>query len=399
MYKQFLNLGRQPLANKFLTKAQTLKKEVFYDLNIGFNSEYSLVSILKTIPSKKMFNDKYPYRSSMSNTIIKYFYNLSKKIIKDFNPNCFLEIGSNDGTLMKNFDKKKSICVEPCKNHAKITTRMGYKTYQNFWNLKLAKKIKKKYKTVDLIYSANAISHINDLKSVFKAIRYLLSEKGVLIIEDPSLLNCLKLGSYDQFYNEHIYVFSLLSMVKLLKKHDMEVYNVEQLSTHGGSLRYYIKKESNNKFKIQKSINNQLLKETKYGLDKFKTYKIFGKKVENSKKELKKIFVNLKKQNKKIVSYGATAKSCTVFNYCKIGNDLIDCVLDTTPDKVGKYTPGTHIKIKKYNKNSLKNIDFAFLSAWNFKNEIFMKEKKYIKNGLKFITHTPNPQIIKKINV
>jgi len=111
MYKQFLNLGRQPLANKFLTKAQTLKKEVFYDLNIGFNSEYSLVSILKTIPSKKMFNDKYPYRSSMSNTIIKYFYNLSKKIIKDFNPNCFLEIGSNDGTLMKNFDKKKSICV------------------------------------------------------------------------------------------------------------------------------------------------------------------------------------------------------------------------------------------------------------------------------------------------
>ena len=129
MYKKFLNLGRQPLANKFLTKAQTLKKEIFYNLNIGFDSEYSLVSILKTIPSKKMFNDKYPYRSSMSNTIVKYFQNLSKKIINDFNPKCFLEIGSNDGTLMKNFDKKKSICVEPCKNHASITAKMGYKTY------------------------------------------------------------------------------------------------------------------------------------------------------------------------------------------------------------------------------------------------------------------------------
>ena len=247
-----------------------------------------------------MFNDKYPYRSSMSNTIIKYFYNLSKKIIKDFNPNCFLEIGSNDGTLIKNFDKKKSICIEPCKNHAKITNKMGYKTYSNFWNLKLAKKIKKKYKKVDLIYSANAISHINNLKSVFKAIKYLLSENGVLIIEDPSLLNCLKLGSYDQFYNEHIYVFSLLSMVKLLKKHTMEVYHVELLSTHGGSLRYYIKKKTNHKFKIQKSVKNQLFKEKKYGLDKFKTYKLFGKKIENSKEKLKKIFIDLKKKTKKL---------------------------------------------------------------------------------------------------
>ena len=394
MYKKFLDLGKQPLANKFLTKAEISKKEDFYNLSIGFNKKNNLVSILKTISSKRMFNDKYPYRSSMSETMKNYFYELSKKIIKEFNPSCFLEIGSNDGTLIKNFDKKKSICVEPCKNHAKITTKMGYKTYPKYWNLSLAKKIKKENKKIDLIYSANTISHIHDLTSVFKSAEYVLSKNGILIIEDPSLLECLKLGSYDQFYNEHIHVFSLLSISKLVRKQNMEVYNIERLNTAGGSIRYYIKRKVNKNIRIKKSVLLLLKKEKKHGLDKFKTYQLFGKKIRKSKQKLRKIFINLKKQNKKIISYGATAKSCTVFNYCNLGKNLIDYVVDTTPEKIDKYTPGTHIKIKKYKKNSLNNVDYAFLSAWNFKDEIFNKEKKYIKKGIKFITHTPKPRII-----
>jgi methylation protein EvaC len=396
MIKKFLDLGMQPLANKYLTKKDIIKKnkELFYHLEVGFNSKTKLVSIVNTIPSKKMFDDNYPYRSSMSQTMILSFKKLAKNLINTYNPNYILEIGSNDGSLIRNFSKKKTICVEPCKNLAKITKRMGYKTYANFWNMRLAKKIKSKIKNVDLVYSANTLSHINDLNSVFRSIAYILSDDGILIIEDPSLLECLQKISYDQFYNEHIYVFSLLSINNLIKKYRLEVFNIEKLNTHGGSLRYYIKKISNNKFDIHKKVKMQLNQEMRYGINKYSTYIEFKNKVESSKKKLKQIFLKLKKKNKKIIGYGATAKSSTVLNYCNIKNETLEYFLDTTPNKIGKYMPGTHIYIKNYNKTLLNKVDYAFLGAWNFKEEIFKKEKQYIKNGGKFITHVPIPRII-----
>ena len=396
MIKKFLDLGMQPLANKYLTKKDIIKKnkELFYHLEVGFDSKTKLVSILNTVPSKKMFDNNYPYRSSMSQTMILSFKKLAKNLINTYNPNSVLEIGSNDGSLIRNFSKKKVICVEPCKNLAKITKRMGYKTYESFWNMRLAKKIKSKIKNVDLIYSANTLSHINNLNSVFKSITYVLSDDGILIIEDPSLLECLQKVSYDQFYNEHIYVFSLLSINNLIKKYKLEVFNIEKLNTHGGSLRYYIKKVSNNKFEVYKKVKMQLNRELRYGINKYSTYIEFKNKVESSKRKLKQIFLNLKKKNKKIIGYGATAKSTTVLNYCNIKNETLEYFLDTTPNKAGKYMPGTHICIKEYNKTLLNKVDYVFLGAWNFKEEIFKKERRYIKNGGKFITHVPIPRII-----
>ena len=396
MIRKFLDLGMQPLANKFLTKKDIIKKnkELFYHLEVGFDSKTKLVSILNTVPSKKMFDNNYPYRSSMSQTMILSFKKLAKNLINTYNPNSVLEIGSNDGSLIRNFSKKKVICVEPCKNLAKITKRMGYKTYESFWNMRLAKKIKSKIKNVDLIYSANTLSHINDLNSVFKSITYVLSDDGILIIEDPSLLKCLQKVSYDQFYNEHIYVFSLLSINNLIKKYKLEVFDIEKLNTHGGSLRYYIKKVSNNKFEIHKKVKMQLNQELRYGINKYSTYIKFKNKVESSKRKLKQIFLNLKKKNKKIIGYGATAKSSTVLNYCNIKKETLEYFLDTTPNKTGKYMPGTHIYIKDYNKTLLNKVDYIFLGAWNFKEEIFIKEKNFIKNGGKFLTHTPYPRII-----
>jgi len=303
MIKKFLDLGMQPLANKYLTKKDIIKKnkEQFYHLEVGFNSKTKLVSIINTIPSKKMFDSNYPYKSSMSQTMILSFKKLAKNLIKTYNPNSILEIGSNDGSLIRNFSKKKVICVEPCKNLAKITKRMGYKTYENFWNMQLAKKIKSKNKNVDLIYSANTLSHINDLNSIFRSIVYVLSDDGILVIEDPSLLECLHNVSYDQFYNEHIYIFSLLSLKYLLKKYNLEVFNIEKLSTHGGSLRYYIKKISNNKFKINKKVKMQLDQELNFGLNKYSAYVKFRNNVEKSKRKLIKIFSKLKKRNKTII--------------------------------------------------------------------------------------------------
>ena len=393
MNKFFLNLGKQPLANNFLTKFSS--KQPTYNLKLYFNKKTKMVSISKRIPSSIMFNSKYPYRSSMSITMRNSFKKLSDEIKKRFNPNLLLEIGSNDGALIKNFDKNKVIGVEPCKNLAKITKKIDYKTYDKYWDFKLAKKIKREFKSVDVIYSANTITHISNLDNVFKSICHILAENGVVIIEDPSLLQCLKKNSYDQFYNEHIYLFSTLSVRNLLSKFSLEIFDIKNLKTHGGSLRYYIKRKKNKKIKISINLKKQINRELKAGLDNFSTYKNFTNRVTKSKQRILKILNNIKERNKKVLGYGATAKAVTVLNYCNINSDLIQNFTDTTPEKINRYMPGKNIKILQYKKNLLKNFDYVFLGAWNFKKEIVNKESKFIKNGLKFITHIPTPKILK----
>jgi methylation protein EvaC len=320
------------------------------------------------------------------------FKKLAKKI-KNLRPKNILEIGSNDGTFMNNFNNKNIIGIEPCKNVEILTKRKGLNTYPYYWNNKTSKFLKKKYGKFDLVFSANTLSHIKNLDNVFKNIFNVLSDNGILIIEDPSLLDCLKSNTYDQFYNEHIYVFSCIGLNEVLKKNNLEIYKVEKLKIHGGSNRYYIKKKLNKK-NLEKSFIKQISNEKKYGLHKEYAYFNFSKRVKKSRNKLKEIFQKLKKNNKKIIGYGATAKSTTILNYCGINYKYIDYFLDTTPDKQNKYTPGTKIKIHKYNNGIKKNVDFVFLGAWNFKDEIFKKEKKFINNGGKFITHRPYPKIL-----
>ena len=392
MNKFFLDLGRQPLANNYLSKFNS--KQIKYNLRLYYNTQTKLVSISKRIPSKKMFNNNYPYRSSMSKTMRNSFHKLSVEIKQKFNPKLLLEIGSNDGALLTNFNKRNVVGVEPCLNLAKITRRKGYTTLNEYWNIDLAKKIKKKFSSIDLIYSANTLTHISNLNDVFQSIEKVLSSDGVLIIEDPSLLECMKKVSYDQFYNEHIYVFSAISVQNLLKKFNLEIFDIKNLPTHGGSLRYYIKKKNNKKIKINNSVKKQIQNENKFGLNKFNAYKDFAKSTINSKVKLLKIFLKLKSSKKKIIGYGATAKATTILNFCNLDHNFFEYFLDTTPDKSNKFMPGKNIKILKYNKKFLRNIDYIFLGAWNFKKEIFNKEIDFIKSGGKFITHVPIPKII-----
>jgi len=390
---QFLDLGTQPLANNYLKLKDLNNKEKKYRLKVGINPRTKLVSINNPISGKLMFNDKYPYRSSMSKTMIKSFKDLSKLIKKVYNPSKILEIGSNDGSFIKNFSKNKVIGIEPCANVEKITRKLGYNTYSEFWNDRTAKKIIKMNGKVDLVYSANTISHIEDLDNVLKAVNIILNDDGILIIEDPSLLECLKKNTYDQFYNEHIYVFSLIGLENILNKNDLEIFDIQNLKIHGGSNRYFIKKIISNR-KISKNVKINRNKEINYGLNKISTYKTFAQRVKNSKKKLKEIFVKINLENKKIIGYGVTAKSTTILNYCKIDNKFISYFVDTTVDKQNKYTPGTKIPINKYSGSIEKDVDYIFLGAWNFKEEIFKKEKNFIKRGGKFIIHTPVPKII-----
>ena len=393
MIKKFLDLGYQPLANSYVLKKKLKDKENKFKLEVGFDNKNYLVSILKTVSKEKMFNKDYPYKSSESNTMRKSFKDLSKKIKKKFKPKFIIEIGSNDGAFINNFNRNNVVGVEPCKNLAQITKKKNYTTYSEYWSQNLSKKITKN-KKADLVYSANTLSHIENFNEIFKAINNALSKKGILILEDPSLLKCLQNVAYDQFYCEHIYVFSTLALREILKKFKLEIFDIENTKTHGGSNRYYIKKINNNFYKIKDAVKHEIKKELRFGLDKFSTYKKFEKKVKLSKQKLIKIFKDLNKKKLRIIGYGATAKSCTVLNYCGIGNKYIEYFFDTTSYKINKYLPGSKILIKKYKKLDLSEVDVAYLGAWNFKEEIFKKEKSFIKKGGRFITHIPYPKII-----
>ncbi len=395
MKKTFLDLGNQPITNNYLKsiKKSEIKKEFFYRLKVSYDENNNLVSLSNFVQPKKMFNENYAHRASMSKTMLNSFKKLAFKLNHKFKPKKILEIGSNDGVFIRNFDKKKIIAVEPCRNLAKLTNKMGYKTYPFFWDLKLSKKIENKFGKVDLIFSANTISHIPNLIEVFKSVKSILKKEGVFVFEDPYILSVIKNTSYDQFYDEHAHVFSLIAVKNLIKKFGFKVIDLEHLKTHGGSMRYYIAHENSN-FKVEKIVKKTHKIELDHKLNKFSTYKKFGKKVKKSKIKLLSLLKKLKKNNKKIVSYGATYKSATIFNYCKIDKNLIDYVIDTTKNKQNKFTPGSHLKIFSPEKQPLKKIDYYFLGAWNFKNEILLKEKEYILGGGKFISHVPEVKIL-----
>ena len=390
---KFLDLGKQPLANSFLEKKNLHKKEYFYNLSVGFNPNNYLVSILNPANPKKQYTNKYAHRASQSKTMRKKFKETSIKLKNRFKPNLTLEIGSNDGAFIKNFNKKKCVAVEPCKNLAVITKLLGYKTYDKFWNRNLSNNIKRKYGNIDLIFSANTISHIPNTKETFDSIESILSNDGVLVIEDPYIGNILRLNSYDQFYDEHVYVFSIISISNLAKKSRLRIFDCEKIDNHGGSMRYYLCK-INSKFKETKKLKSKLDEEYFLGFNKISTYKNFAKRVIKSKKKLINILKDLKKKNKNIISYGATYKSTTIFNYCKISRNYLDCIIDTTINKQNKYSPGMHIPIISPEEGMTNKVNYAFLGAWNFNKEIFQKEKLFFKRGGKFITHVPYPRII-----
>ena len=392
MKKKFLDLGKQPITNSYLNKSK-IKKEFFYNLSVGFNEKNYLVSLMNFVNPKKQYTNKYAHRASQSKTMNKSFAKIASRLKKRFKPKRTLEIGSNDGVFIKNFKRDNVIAVEPCGNLAKITRQNNFKTYNNFWSKNLAKKIIKNNKKIDLIYSANTISHIPNLNEVFSAVSLTLSKNGIFVFEDPYIGSVIKINSYDQFYDEHVHLFSFLSMSKILSKTDLDIFDVEIIKTHGGSIRFYVCKKNSN-FRKTKNIKKIELTEIKQKLHKIATYRKFSLRVKKSKKDLRNLLSKLKARNKKIISYGATYKSTTVFNYCDIGKKFIDYVIDTTPNKQGKFTPGKHLPIISPEKGFDKKVDYAFLGAWNFEKEIRQKEKSFLRRGGKFIVHVPKVRII-----
>ena len=380
--KPFMSFGRMPIANGFINE-KNFKKEFFFNLEVGFSKKISLFQLNNHPKPKQMFNQNYPFFSGSSKGMIKHFKNFSKWIKKNYGKNLknLIDIGSNDGTFLNNFKNNRInvIGFEPSKNVAQVSKKRGIKTINKFFNYQNVKKFKSLKKKIDIISAANAICHIPNLKSLIKGLDYLLKDDGLFIFEEPYLGSMYEKTSYDQIYDEHIFMFSVSSIKKIFNLFGFELINAIPQKTHGGSMRYVVSRI--NKRKINQNVKKIIRFEKKKNVDNFEGCIKFKKNCEKSKEKLLMKIKKLKNKNKKIVGYAATSKSTTILNYCNIGKDSIDYICDTTKEKIGKYSPGKHIPIKSMNHFYNNPPDVAFLFAWNHKKEIFKKEKKFSQKG------------------
>lgn len=385
----FISFGDMPIANGFLLEKE-FKDEYFFELATAFCEKCFTVQLVTQPDPNLMFHDSYAFFSKTSKSMQSHFKEFANWVIANYLKNkdpFIIELGSNDGILLENFlnNKIRHLGVEPSANVAKVATENGINTEVAFFDNNFANQALLKNGKADAILAANVMCHIPDLNEIAKASKKILKDDGVLIFEDPYLGDMIKKISYDQIYDEHVYIFSAISVKNIFASHGFELIDTIPQETHGGSMRYVLcKKGSRN---VSENVNNLMKKEINLGLDKLSTYKQFKVDCELSKDKIKSLLKKLKNEGKKIVGYGATSKSTTILNYCKIGPELIDFISDTTPIKQNKYTPGMHIPVKPYEDFLKYNPQIAVLFAWNHRKEIENKEKLFIENGGKFISH------------
>lgn len=392
----FVDFGNMPIANSFMKVVN--EKEYLFRMQMAFCKSCYMVQLLEQPAREQMFHENYAFFSSTSNFMKNHFYRFFEEIIKNQklnNKSLVVEIGCNDGILLENFIMSKIPCVgiEPSKNVAKVAKEKGIDVFENFFDKTLAKNLEKKYGKADVIFSANVMCHIPYLGSVFEGIRVLLKQKGVFVFEDPYLGDVMNKNSFDQIYDEHVFLFSALSIQKLAKLYDLELINVEHQTSHGGSMRYTLAHEG--KKKVFDAVSELIDQEKEAGLDKEYFYTGFEKNINKIKKDLINLLLKLKKEGKKVVAYGATSKSTTVINYFNITKDLVECIYDTTPGKFNTFSPGKHLPIFPYSEFRKSNPDYVLLFAWNHADEIMQKEKEYMKSR-RWITYVPEVSIIQK---
>ncbi len=372
----FMSFGKMPIANGFLSK-ENFKNEFFFDMEVGFNEDISLFQLNDHPKPEKMFNENYPFFTGSSEYMKKHFKRYSDYVKKFLNTKSkIIEIGSNDGTFLQNFvnQSDKFIGFEPSKNVADVAIKNGVPTINSFFNKNNAKNLKEYLGKTDLICASNVICHIPNLNDLIEAIDILLNKNGTFVFEEPYLGSMLDKVSYDQIYDEHIYMFSASSISKIFKKFGFELVNISQQITHGGSMRYIIKRGKN---EISHSVKKAIQYEKEKKIDKIDSCIEFKKNCEKSRENILGKINTLKDKGKSICGYAATSKSTTILNYCQINSDYIDFICDTTKEKIGKYSPGMHIPIKDMDYFRKNLTDCIYLFAWNHKDEILNKEKNF----------------------
>ena len=384
----FMSFGKMPLANGFLNK-DAFNTEYFFEMEVGFSEDLSLFQLNDHPKPEKMFNKKYPFYTGSSELMKLHFKKYADWIKSEFlNSNSkLIEIGSNDGTFLSNFKNYDIDCVgfEPSENVALKAKKNNIKTINGFFNTYNIKTLRDYTGNTDIICASNVICHIPDLKNLILCIDKLLSKKGFFIFEEPYMGSMFEKVSFDQVYDEHIYLFSINSVKKIFNLYNFELIDVLPQPTHGGSMRYIISRK--NEHSISERVIKGLFVENKNNLDNLKSCLEFKKNCEKSKEKIITKLKKFKKEGKEICGYAATSKSTTILNYCNLDTNFINFICDTTKEKIGKFSPGTHIPIVPVSHFHKNLPDVAYLFGWNHKKEIFVKEKNFIKKGGQWISH------------
>jgi methylation protein EvaC len=392
-----IDFGMQPLGNGFINP-EDVGDEYFFPMEIGFSEVSMMFQLIKQPEPEKMFHDHYAFFSSTSSFMGQHFKKFAHQVIESGylskEDPLVIELGCNDGILLKNFAEKsiRHLGIEPSLNVAQEANKHGVRTRSDFFSEALAETIVAEEGQADAFLAANVMCHIPDIVGIVKGIKKILKRTGVVMFEDPYLGDVIAKTSYDQIYDEHVFLFSGLSIQYLFEKEGMELIDVQPQKTHGGSMRYVLAHKG--VYPVKNSVIELLAKEREQGLDRLTTFEKFRINVENSKSDLLALLKELKKQGKKIAGYAATSKSTTVLNFCGIGSDLIDYICDTTPIKQGKLSPGMHIRVVPYDEFKNNTPDYAFLFAWNHAEEIMVKEKEYVVSGGKWIVHVPTVKVL-----
>jgi methylation protein EvaC len=392
-----MSFGRMPIANGFLRPDKT-QNEYFFELAPAFCEACGMFQLLEQPDPQKMFHEQYAFYSSTSRYMQVHFEAFAQAVINtvlaERDDPFVVELGSNDGIMLRHFKARgvRHLGVEPSANVAEVARSQGVSTISAFFDRRLADEIAAMEGSADAIVAANVMCHIPDLVGVAAGVQRLLKADGVFIFEDPYLGDMIAKTSYDQIYDEHVFIFSVASVQHAFAPFGLELVDVMPQITHGGSMRYTLAPWGSRL--VSKKVSDQLAKEVGLGLDRAETYLQFKANCENSRATLMQTLERLRHQQKRVVGYGATSKSTTVINYCGITAAHVEFISDTTPIKQGRLSPGAHIPVKPYDEFVKRYPDYALLFAWNHDAEIRAKETGFIAAGGRWIVFVPEVAIV-----
>lgn len=386
-----LSFGSMPLANALLdTQGQP---EDTYPLTLMFCPQCTLVQIAETIPPAVLFGE-YVYFSSFSDTMLAHVKSLTTQIINRYNLNedsLVIEIASNDGYLLQYYKQHKIpiLGIEPAKNVAKVAQEeRNIPTVVEFFNLELAQQLLAEGYRADVIHAHNVLAHVSQLHQVIAGLATLLTDDGVVLAETPYVKPLIDHREFDTIYHEHLCYFSLTALDRLFQEHGLTIFDVEQVSIHGGSLRIHAGKHR----KPLSSVTSLLQEEADWGVADFAFYQDFATRILGLKSELRALLQQLKADGNRIAAYGASAKGSTLLNYFGIGAETLDFIVDRSPHKQGHFAPGNHLPI--YAPERLQEVDYVLLLVWNFAHEILQQQADFRERGGKFIIPIPTIQVV-----
>ncbi|HCV73390.1 MULTISPECIES: class I SAM-dependent methyltransferase [Rhizobium/Agrobacterium group] len=393
----FVDLGMSPPCESFVAADAANDVEPFYPLHAFVCDECFLVQLQEYVAPENIFTE-YAYFSSFSDSWVAHAKRYCDMVIERFalgESSFVVELASNDGYLLQHFltSNIPMLGIEPAVNVAKVAIGKGIPTLTEFFNEALATDMAARGQKADLIIGNNVLAQVPDINDFVAGMKALLKPDGVITLEFPHIEKLIEENQFDTIYHEHFSYFSLLTIEKMARRHGLKVFDVEEIPTHGGSLRVFFSHQDGN-FPREARVDSLLARELNAGLDKIETYTAFSEAVRQTKRNLLSFLIRLKEMRKSICAYGAPGKGNTLLNYCGIGTDFIDFAVDRNPYKHGRLTPGMHIPIRPVSEIQRIKPDYVLILPWNLKTEIVAQMNDIRNWGGKFIVPIPDISII-----